>query len=156
MHRQVVATFLLLITAFSGLIQPAEAITGNETITHSNIETDKMNITVTNLDLNENYKWYLAVYYPSGSYCSGVTGYMYNPSATTLQDEANWGPCRFQGNYTFTLRLQTSSNVDLAYHNGTYYSPGTNNTTSQDWYEPNDGQSAAIQINTFTNYSNLT
>ena len=157
MQRVAFVTMLFLFSSLAGYVQPVEALTGNEVIQASNVLTDEANITASNLDSADQYKWTLFIYYPTGSMCASDTGYMTQNVQATMTDSAHWGPCIQAGNYTFSLRLYKYSNSQiLDYHNGTYYSPGTNNSTTQDSYEPNDGQSAAVQINTFTNYTNLT
>ena len=149
---------LLLLSTLVAMTPTVSALTGNESVTGTVVDTVSGTVTASNLDANDDYRWLVFIYWPSGSLMDSDGGYVVNQGVTSFTEDANWTTAHRAGNYSVSFRLyQYPSSTLLDMYNTTFYSPGVANLTTLDQYEPNNGQTVTtpILVNSTTSNANL-
>ena len=149
---------LLLLSTLVAMTPTVSALTGNESVTGTVVDTVSGTVTASNLDANDDYRWLVFIYWPSGSLMDSDGGYVVNQGVTSFTEDANWTTAHRAGNYSVSFRLyEYPSSTLLDMYNTTFYSPGVANLTTLDQYEPNNGQTVTtpILVNSTTSNANL-
>ena len=128
---------LLIMSIASSALPQVSAVSGNETVSLSNMTEVNGTVVFTNLDPTDKYSWYISFKNATGSYAGGESGLIFTPSTTTVTRWAEWRPMKVAGTYYANVSLSTYSSTGsgtlLDTFNYSWISNGSGPNLSQDY-----------------------
>lgn len=158
--KSLMMALMLLLGAMTAGLPTASALTGNEILGLSSVTNSSASVSLTNLDANDSYSWWVWVYDSSSNLQDYDYGTVSNiGGAGTVSYTASWTAPTINGNYSVVGELLDSSTNALSNSTGTFLISGGGSgptVLTADSYEPNDTPANASSVSLPVSIASLT